>query len=497
MPYITVYKDNQKKKIFANHGAYLQTLLREYGYVIYSPCGGKGKCGKCEVTVRGEGTVLSCRYIVDRDIDVILPDKRNAEILVSQYESIEELPFEPGKAFTLSSRPVGVAVDIGTTTIVFYFIDLTDGALLETRSVINPQINYGADVITRINYCARNPLRLKELQKVLISTFNDQFSHFKDFADVTLKDIVKITVAGNTTMLHLFAGIDPYTIAIAPYRPVFTERKCLNSGELGMQVHPDAEIILLPSVSAFIGADIVAGLASLKKSGPEYFLYIDIGTNGEIALSVPGKIWCCAAAAGPAFEGANITCGMGALEGAVSAFGNSGYHTIANGQPVGICGSGLVDIVAFLLEKNIINLEGYMENDFIVVPSVRSGTGKPIILTPSDVREVQLAKSAIMSGIRILFKKAGITVNDLKCVYIAGGFGNYISTSSAVKTGIIPGELENKVVPVGNASGTGAMLSLKSVHFDKKIVELLKKMEHIELSVEEDFPQEFAMNMYF
>jgi len=287
------------------------------------------------------------------------------------------------------------------------------------------------------------------------------------------------------------------SIALAPYTPVFTERKWLKAAELGIPIHRGAEIILLPSVSAFVGADIVAGLASVKIPSQKNILFIDIGTNGEIVLVTRRKILCCAAAAGPAFEGANITCGTGAFEGAVSAFVDCRYSTIANSTPSGICGSGLVDIIAYLLDAGIINNEGYMKEDFIVVPAGKTVSGNPVILTFSDVREVQLAKSAILSGIRILLKSAEMQPHDIHGVYIAGGFGNYIRTENALKIGLFPKEFENKIITLGNTSGTGAMLSLKSIHFDNYINEILERMEYIELSLNEDFPQEFAINMYF
>ena len=498
MPLIRIHSSKVIKEIITNEGTLLQTALHEHGYDIYSPCGGRGICGKCNVYIRGEGSVSSCLYPVMKDINVILPDKREADILVAQHDHIPDLPFSPGKITELSDRPMGVAIDIGTTTIVLYLVDLLSGSIIGTRSVMNPQSKFGADVISRINYCAQNPDGLKKLQHEVLNSINTQLNHFIGFSDVTRNDIVKITIAGNTTMLHLLLAVNPLGIALAPYTPVFTNKKSLIGSELGMNTHPQAEIILLPSISAYVGADIVAGLASIKPSSSyRNFLFIDIGTNGEIALVTPKKIWCCSTAAGPAFEGACITCGMGAFEGAISAYNDNGYTVIADAIPAGICGSGLVDIIAFLLEKKIINTEGYMNEDFVVVNTGESSTGNNIIITPSDVREVQLAKSAIMSGIQILLKIAGISVQDIDFIYIAGGFGNYIRISSAIKVGIIPKELENKVIPIGNASGTGAVMLLKSVHFEEQITDIINRTEYIELSLSEDFPQEFAMNMFF
>ncbi|MBK9389784.1 MAG: ATP-binding protein [Bacteroidetes bacterium] len=224
---------------------------------------------------------------------------------------------------------------------------------------------------------------------------------------------------------------------------------------------------------------------------------MDIGTNGELALVTGNKILCCSTAAGPAFEGAKISCGMGAVEGAVSAFGESGFTVIGDEMPSGICGSGLIDIVAWLLETSEMNTEGQLNADFVVVPESGTSTGKAISITQDDIREVQLAKSAIASGARILVKQAGMSFDQLDALFLAGGFGNYINIENAVRIGLLPAEMKNKIIPLGNTSGTGAILALKSVKFDDIIQSLLAKTQHIELAEDEDFAVEFAMNMYF
>jgi len=497
MPILIIHKDHEKKIVKVDDGSNLHTALIENGYDIYSPCGGQGKCGKCSVFIMGEGSVNSCRYLIRKDTEVILPGTTEVNILESQQNNSIEVPFSPGKTVFLSARPAGVAIDIGTTTVVFYFTDLSDGSLLETRSMLNPQSKYGADVISRINFCAHDPDKLKILQQEILNAINLQLDHFLRFSGRSHHDLVKLTVSGNPTMLHLMAGADPLGIALAPYVPVFTERTILRSTDPLLKVHSEAEIILLPSVSAFVGADIVAGLASVNISGYKYILYIDIGTNGEIALITPERIFCCATAAGPAFEGANITCGSGAFAGAVSEYKNGKYHTIAGGKPSGICGSGLVDIISFLLETGMIDTDGYMENDFVAVPAGDTVTGKPLVITPADVREVQLAKSAIYSGITILLRKAGINVNDLDRIFLAGGFGNYINIAGAMRIGLLPEVAADNIVTIGNASGTGALLALKSGHFEDRINEILEKTEYTELSLDDEFPLEFAMNMHF
>jgi uncharacterized 2Fe-2S/4Fe-4S cluster protein (DUF4445 family) len=255
----------------------------------------------------------------------------------------------------------------------------------------------------------------------------------------------------------------------------------------------------LPSFSAYIGADIVAGLASLAPvPALKNSIFIDVGTNGEMALITGKEIYCCATAAGPAFEGANIEHGMGALAGAINIYhGPGNYQTIGDGKPVGLCGSGLIDVIASLLGTGQISNDGFMEKNFVIIPAGESGTCKDVLLTPLDVREVQLAKGAIAAGINILIRRAGLSVEEIDALYLAGGFGNYIRTESAVAIGLIPREFSAKVIPVGNTSGTGSLLAVRSVHFDEVIRDILSRMTYLELSEDENFITEFAINMQF
>jgi uncharacterized 2Fe-2S/4Fe-4S cluster protein (DUF4445 family) len=498
MSEIKIHLSGDIKFFTADDGSNLLSLIRENGFELYSPCGGNGTCGKCKVFVRGVGDVTSCMYKVTKDLEIVLPDKKEANILVSQYEHSLKIPFSPGEKVNQYPYPFGIAIDMGTTSIVFYFVNLVTTSVLEVCSFMNPQVKYGADVISRISYCIENKEGLKILQTSVISLINEQIPFFAEFASVTPDEIVKVTISGNTTMLHLFLGVDPSSLAFAPFIPVFTEGKVLTAGDLNLDCNPLAEVKILPSVSAYVGADIVGGLASIQPSEKfQNFLFIDIGTNGEMALVTPEKIYCCAAAAGPAFEGANISCGMGAFEGAISSYNKEGFITIGNAKPSGICGSGLLDVIATLLDKGIIQPDGFMEQEFIVISGDESSTGKSIILTPEDVREMQLAKSAIISGIYILLQEAGLEVNQIDALFLAGGFGNYLNVESALRTGLIPQDLKGKVISVGNTSGTGAVLALKSIYFDMVIEKLLAKTKYLELSTAENFPIEFAMNMRF
>ena len=246
-----------------------------------------------------------------------------------------------------------------------------------------------------------------------------------------------------------------------------------------------------------MGADIISGIASIDASDISTYLFLDIGTNGEMAIVTPDRIWACATAAGPAFEGANISCGSGAFEGAISKYGGEGLTTIGNAKPVSICGSGLLDIVAYLLEKGLINSEGTLQGSFLVSPGDKNGNKSDIRITQQDIREVQLAKAAIAAGITLLLKHSGFDFEQVDRLFLAGGFGNYMNIESALRIGLLPPQMEGKIVQVGNTAGTGAHLSVKSEKFIIDIEKVEERMDYVELSYDEDFPQEFAMQMNF
>jgi uncharacterized 2Fe-2S/4Fe-4S cluster protein (DUF4445 family) len=488
---IEVHKEGQKSILKTDGMDYLQAVLRDAGYDIYSPCGGNGTCGKCKVWIQGEGSVSSCVFPVTKDLEVIIPDQKEAQILVDQHKYTVKLPVQPGHQVKLSNNPHGVAIDIGTTSLVFYLVDLITGAILETRTQENPQANYGADVISRINFTAQNEHGLEELQNTMIHAINSHLDHFIDLMGLGNHDIVKISIAGNTTMLHVLLGVDPLPIALAPFTPRFIECQEVNANDLKLNCHPDANIETLPGISAYVGADIVAGLASIAPQKEfNTYLFMDIGTNGELALVTPDRILCCATAAGPAFEGARITHGMTAVEGAISSYGEKGYIVIGDIPPTGLCGSGLIDVIAFMVEHNLVKPDGLIDNDFVISKKEDSGINEDIVINQQDIREVQLAKSAIAAGVNILLNKAGLT-------FLAGGFGNHINTQSAVTIGLLSPLFKDKIISLGNTSGTGALLSLKSVLFSDTMHQVISITEHLELSEEEDFAMEFAMNMMF
>lgn len=568
---VTVHSAGTRTAIRVSPGNNLLDVLRRHDFGVYAPCGGEGTCGKCLVRMRNGGhltrnDVTSCRYTVETDIEVDLPDAAETEVLASQYERLRELPPEPGTAVAVGSAaatedeittktrpateagapstlslppatPIGAAIDLGTTTIVAHLADLKSGSLIETRTARNPQAPFGADVIARIHHCMTAENGLGTLQSLVIGTINRLISESAVSHGLRAMDIVRVTVAGNTTMLHILLGEHPEPLAFTPFQPVFTGKKQVAAVVLGLNIHPQAEVYILPSFSAYVGADVVAGLAALDpESTPETYLFVDVGTNGELALVTPDRILCCATAAGPAFEGANLACGMEAGAGAICRYQSpDDWQTIANTPPEGICGSGLVDIVASLLRRGVIGVDGFLAEPAVIVPAaqtesaagaearsdsnsgsaagiasgsgveskagsdseMRSQPGRDILLTPGDVREVQLAKSAIAAGMTLLLRHAGCRPDDIGAVYLAGGMGNYLQPRSAVDIGLFPRELKDRIIPVGNTSASGALLALKSERFGACLDEILSRMELFELSGHPEFPDEFAGNMAF
>jgi uncharacterized 2Fe-2S/4Fe-4S cluster protein (DUF4445 family) len=495
MPEIIVHDKGNRTTLNAKTGQSLFLLLRDNGFSVYSPCGGQGTCGKCLVHIKGTGDVTSCLFHISGSVDVIIPYPKEARILTFQHDLTQELHFQPGPLVQLSDRPFGMAIDLGTTTLVFYLVDLMNGELIETRSMLNPQASFGQDVISRIQHASTSG-GLRQLQHAIVNAINNEAVRLMQDQDLSTDNLVRIVVAGNNTMLHLLAGEDPSSMGQAPYTPRFVDTRIIPGRELGLACHAAAEITLLPSVSAFVGSDIIAGLGSIRPQKGNY-LFVDLGTNGELALVTPACIWCCAAAAGPVFEGANISCGMGGVEGAISEFTEGTVSVIGDEKPIGLCGSGLVDVIAFFLDKGIIDSSGLMTDNYELVSKEKSATGRSISLNQEDIRQVQLAKSAIASGIILLLKQAGIQFEEIDALFLAGGFGNYLNADNAMKIGLLPLQLKGKVISLGNTAGTGALLALKSDSFMGILASILNRANHIELSSDEDFPLEFAMNMNF
>lgn len=413
----------------------------------------------------------------------------------------------------------GVAIDIGTTTVVAALIDMNNGEELATASRINPQKKFGLDVLTRITYELEHPEGSKEeLQKTIVQAINEMVEELCSEGKVKKENIYEISIAANCTMMHFLLGIDATSIGKSPYAPVFTKAKNISASDLGIKAAKCARVYCLPSVSSYIGADIVSGayVCELHKA-EENILFIDIGTNGEIVLSKGGKLLSCSCAAGPALEGMNISSGMRAAEGAVEDVeiteNGIDLKVIGEEDPIGICGSGILAAVKELLRTGIIKNNGAFikkeqleESDYRYKMIQLNGnkrefilksTPEQLLITQGDVRQVQLAKGALLSGFYALLKQAKIDMGELDKVMIAGQFGAHLPADSLVGTGILPEEVKDKLVYVGNSSKTGAYMALMSVKVKKEIEELAGEMEYMELGASEGYEKLFSQCLIF
>jgi len=613
---VDVHIDGDVRTVIADNGANLLDILKGMGISLYTPCGGRGTCGKCVVRAEGgmaepsenerrllgerlkKGFRLACSYRIGSDaciyidrpgeqavimtagtrrqvaldplvrkryIELPLPsleDQRpdmervlalsglpamNAGTSITNLPGIEtELELLKGLPALLRSSGYrvttvetggkllsveagdttallcGTAFDIGTTTVAAYLHDLNSGKLLSVASMMNPQRKFGSDVISRIDHAKTSRQAAYELKSLITDCVNELAGQLADDAGINKKDIYAAVFSGNTTMLHLLAGLDASGIAVSPFIPATCRTIRLGAKELGIDINNSGQAILLPCVSAYIGADTVSAvLASGIYEKDGFSLLVDIGTNGEIVLGGKDGLIACSAAAGPAFEGANIRFGMGGIAGAVDSFAMHGfrYTVIGNMAARGICGSGIVDAAAALLDAGVIDETGTVADDgetaglpqeirerftvtdgmrsFILVPAEETDIGEPITITQKDIREIQNAKAAIAAGIETLMSEAGISYHDIKKVYLAGGFGSSIHVRSAARIGLLPQQLTDRVEAVGNASGSGASECLLSKEMLRIAEEIAGKVRYIELSASAVFSEKYIENMIF
>ena len=399
-----------------------------------------------------------------------------------------------------------VAFDIGTTTIAGYLLDSEDGRMLAVESRMNPQAQYGADVIMRANYALEHGTDV--LSRCIREAVNEMLGVLAGDAGISRQDIFQVCIVGNTCMHHLFLGISPASLVHAPYTPAVSERLVLNAGDYGLDVQRKAELIMLPDIAGYVGADTCGCLLALRQDQKdEISLMIDIGTNGEMVLGNRNRLVTCSTAAGPAFEGAKIECGMRGAAGAVDHVkyenGKWDYTTVGNQPAVGLCGSGLIDLVAGLLDAGMLDENGALSSGqekqgvFMLVPLEQAGNERGVYLTQKDIGEVQLAKAAIAAGIQMLMKRLGITEEEICSVYIAGAFGNYMDPVSAGKIGLLPAALVKKVKPVGNAAGEGAKIALVNEREMLEMDELVGKIDFVELAASGDFQDYFIDELGF
>lgn len=406
----------------------------------------------------------------------------------------------------------GIAIDIGTTTLVVYLIDLATGNLVDIASTYNSQIQFGDDVITRIVH-AKEHGGLKDLNKTVIADINIFLSLFRKTRKIDPDSIDQIVIAGNTTMTHLFLGLDPSAIREEPYIPTANNFPLGFAGELGLKTNPNTPIYAFPCVASYVGGDIVSGvLAARLHKKKELSLFMDIGTNGEIVLGNSEWLVAAACSAGPCFEGSGIKHGMRATEGAIEGIRinrdtlDPEIKVIGNGiQPTGICGSGMIDAVAEMFLSGILNQKGKLQKD--ISSRVRHGEnglefvvysdkGKDIVLTEPDIENIIRAKAAIYAGFSILLKEVGYTFEDVHRVYIAGGFGKFLDIEKAIILGMLPDLPREKFEYMGNTSIAGAYLCTLSRRMRQEAEEIAKKMTYLELSVSRSFMDEYVSGLF-
>jgi len=527
-------------------GSTLLAAARKARAPLEAPCDGAGICGKCLVRLapealtaleagvevgagNGQGAlVLACDARVRADIAATIPDRGDRNLGIVDHGLATARLLAPHIAVVrapdacmvwagqelIASLPsavanLGIAVDIGTTTLVVALVDLESGDELAVASALNPQTAYGHDVLSRIHFAAE-PDGLSTMQGALVDSLNALIGQVCQRAGVEARHIHEAVLGGNTCMLHIAAAVNPAPLGRSPYRPSLTGGSHLRGEELGLGIAAHGLVYLPPVVSGFVGADITAGiLATDLHRSRQTVLLLDIGTNGEMVLSHAGELWATSTAAGPAFEGVNIECGMRAAPGAVDAViandGGWALHTIGNVPAIGICGSGLIDLVSCLVKNGAIGRNGRFETK--AAPPVgkwdesegrcllRLSDG--VVLTQKDVRQVQLAKAAIRAGLDALLAEAKVRTEDVERVLVAGSFGYHLRPDSLAGSGLLPASLAAKVEAVGNTCKAGAVTLLTNDDTRRELKAVTSRVRSIELANDAAFGRRFVEQMAF
>ena len=453
-----------------------------------------------------------------RTLPSLLRDAKGEVTLVTFHG--ESLAVERGDTTAMA---FGLAVDVGTTSVVTTLLELASGEVMASVSSLNPQAVFGGDLMSRIAFAQWNPANLRKLQSRILGLLNQQIDELVERSGVLSQWIYKVTVVGNTCMHHVLLGIDPTHVGLAPYAPVLRHPVVVPGRTLHLKVNPEARVCLLPIVAGFVGADAVAvTLATRIYESPVPRAVVDIGTNGEMVMGTRERLMACSAPAGPALEGAQIRHGMRGAVGAIDRVwledGEIRCHVIGEGPPQGICGSGLIDAVAVALDAGLLDWTGLIqfeardrlppplrgrielrgeERILILAPRGGAAGGGEIVLSQEDVRQVQLAKGAIASGIRMLQQVLGVPDAALAELMLAGGFGNYLSIQSAVRIGLIPALPVERIRYVGNAAALGAQLALVSEPERQRAERLARSIEHVPLATHPDFQDLFVDCMNF
>ncbi|MDR0877770.1 MAG: ASKHA domain-containing protein [Treponema sp.] len=532
---------NEKKSVSIPAGTTILEAARLAGVTIESPCDGIGSCGKCKVGTSG-GVLLACQHHVQEDMDVLVKDYsgENKSLQILAEGSNFDYAIQPfiTKRVSGSNTEVyggggllgieegdtasfvyGLAVDIGTTTLVTALVDLCSGKTLASESVLNPQSAYAQDVLGRIHFASKTE-GLTVLYHAFTGALNAMILTLTKKTGVKSEHIYEAVYSGNTTMLHIACNVDPYSLGQFPYTPTLSGAEHRPAKDL--PISPFGLIWLPPIISAYVGADITSGILSSaldKKAGTTVF--IDIGTNGEMVLAKDGRLAASSTAAGPAFEGMNISCGMRASQGAIESFSiaddvanfnvigdNAGWEETA--AITGICGSGLLDIAGELVRTSLIGKNGRLTNPDnencapALMQKIRPHEGKNVFfitdtvyLSQKDIRQIQLAKGAIRCGIEMLLAHFNMNAGDVDTLEIAGSFGYHLNEASLLNIGLLPPAFVGKTAFVGNTSMSGAAAFLLNTGFRSQMAKLVKEIDVVELANDEKFEKNFIKHLSF
>ncbi len=595
------------RKVFVLPGTVLLEAAAQAGFILHTPCGGAGHCGKCLVRIRSgrctpsateeatlgaariaEGFRLACQARVEGPLTIEIPEtslfQSQQQILtadsgeplqvhprvarhpltlpspthgageISDAERLlaalppcrlriaalrrlplalrqadfrvtavvadgEVLDIEPGHD---ADSAYGVAFDIGSTTLVGTLVHLRTGADLAVAARVNPQTSFGDDVLSRIAKCRNEPDGLAVLQAAVLDGINRLLDELVKKTGVDRRHVYELVFAGNTTMQQIFCGISPAALGELPFVPAFREALEMHAADLGLRVNPEAKVYVFPQIGGFVGGDTVAGIVATRLDrAPTPALLVDIGTNGEIVLAAHGRLTATSVAAGPAFEGARIVNGMRATAGAIEKVlldGDVRINVIGNARPAGLCGTGLIDAAAELLRVGALDSTGRLlhaneapaglepairnrlieeqgEVKFLLADGAITSSGQPLYLYQRDIRELQLANGAIRAGINILLQDAGLRPEDLGVILLAGAFGNFIRRNHARRIGMLPPIPCRQIRFVGNTASFGAKRVLLSVEEKKYAEEIVRRVEHLDLSLHAAFLEEFGRAM--
>ncbi|MCL5676400.1 MAG: ASKHA domain-containing protein [Firmicutes bacterium] len=546
---ITVLPDGRRVEVAPETP--LLDALNEANQPAEAVCAGAGTCGKCRVRVHGpcsaateaelsvvggtelaEGVRLACqvRALGDCSVEVLTPLVRGHPRILTDADlppfaleprGIEQMALRPGD----SQRGIyGLAIDLGTTTVAAWLLDLLTGEEMARASALNPQVVHGGDVISRLTHAVEQG-GLEELHREAVRVFNLLTAELAKQAGIHPHQIYHLVVAANATMQHFLLRVDPTGLSRAPFRPAFLEAPATRARDLGLVIRPDAVVELVPGIGGFVGGDTVAAiLATGQDRTGQATCLLDLGTNGEIVAGYHGRLVACSTAAGPAFEGAKISQGMrgdqGAIEG-VALDREVRLRVIGDAPPAGICGSGLIDAGAELARVGILDETGRIRSpdectpflpprvlerlvpgeagtySFALALGSETRSGKPVLLTQKDVRELQSAKGAIVAGARLALAHLGLEESQVDEVILAGAFGTYVRPVAALAVGLIPMVAVERVRSAGNAAGAGARMVLLSRTQATRAREIARRAEHLDLASHPDFVEQFMRGMYF